>query len=143
MFFIRFFNRKYEIINFRPTENYIFVFINSKANSDAYGFFKQIFLQLTIDHFLQLREFILVRPTYYHRAQDYMSFCPFTNYLRNLTQHFYSCAEPCNYLKINHQDFVDIIPKQISEYEFPKLIPRKLSLEDQRINYQGHLLDEN
>lgn len=90
------------------------MFINSRANSEEYGFFKQIFLQLTIDHFTHLREFILVRPTYYHRAQDYMSFCYLTNYLRNLTRHFYSCAELCAYLKISQQDFVDIVPKEIS-----------------------------
>lgn len=80
------------LVLLRPLQNYAFVFINTKASSEAYGLFKQVFLQLTIDHFLHLREFILVRPTYYHRAQDYMSFCVLTNYLRNLTRHFYSCA---------------------------------------------------
>lgn len=117
------------------------MFLNTRASSEAYGLFKEIFLQLTIDHFLHLKEFILVRPTYYQRAQDYISFSVFPNYLRNLTKYVYSGEELCEYLEINSQDFVDIVPMEISNEEFPKLKPRKLTLVDQRINFQGQLQD--
>lgn len=64
-----------------------------------------------MDHFLHLKEFILLRPSYFHRAQDYISFGVFSGHLKTLTRHFYTGRELCQYLKMNEQDFVDIVPK--------------------------------
>ncbi len=110
------------------------MFLNTGAESDAYTWFKEMFLGLTIDHFEHMREFILVRPTYYHRAQDYMSYNPLRCYLRQMTTYKGNCKELCEYLKMSEQDFVDILPQGVSKIEFPKLKPRKLSLEDHRVN---------
>lgn len=70
-----------------------------------------------------------------------MTFSVFPSYLRNLTKHVFSGAELCNYLGISPQDFVDIVPSEIASFEFSKIKARKLSLEDQRINFQGQLQD--
>jgi hypothetical protein len=78
-----------------------------------------MFLQLTFDHFLSLKEFIVVRPSLYQRAQGLLpnyNFNAFLGYLNAVTTYFYSGAELCEYLKISPIDFIDLAPPEVSRF---------------------------
>ena len=134
LFFYKNFNRK-------PKKGYTFVFINHKAKSDAYSQLKEIFLHLPLEYFVHLDHFILVKPSFFHKAQDFIAFNVLPSYLKSRTTHVDSCKELCNLLKLKPQDLVDIIPEEIAQIDFPKLKPRKKKLPNQRMNFQGQIRD--
>jgi hypothetical protein len=59
-----------------------------------------------------------------------------------VTTYFHSGSELCEHLKINPVDFIDLAPREVSMFEFPEVKARKINLENQRVNFEGQLLNE-
>lgn len=133
----------YKSFNRNPKKNYSIVFLNQEAESDAYSQFKEIFLQLPIDYFVKLNHFVMVKPSFFNKAQDFITFNVLPAYLKSRTHYVGNCRELCAFLKIKEQDLVDLVPEKIWRSELKNMKPRKLDLRDQRINYQGQIRDES
>ena len=78
-----------------------------------------MFLLLTLDHFNFLIDFIVIRPSFYHKAFDYLAYDTIPRYIQSKTSYKGSAAELCEMLGIDPQDFVDFVPTKISKQEFP------------------------
>lgn len=73
-----------------PSKPYSFVFFNQDAKVDVYGQFKSIFLELSLKHYLYLQNIFLIRPSFYHKAQDFITYNYLPSLIKSKTHHLSS-----------------------------------------------------
>lgn len=118
------------------------VYFNNETPSSEYYFeFKNILALLPLRIAEQLKEFILVRPYFYHKAYDYVGLGSISKQFNERYATLDSSAELCARLGITVHDFVSFVPEIISA-EFPKNLKRRTSLATYRINLQGQNMTE-
>ena len=88
LFFYKNFNRELKA-------TYSFVFLNHSAKSEGYSQLKDIFLQLPIDYFIRLNKFIIVKPTFFQKASNFVAFNTLPVYLKSRMYHISSGKELC------------------------------------------------
>lgn len=94
--------------------NYTFIFFNNSAAANAYDLFKNAFLLLTLEQLERLKNFVIVRPSFYHKAMDYFCFGTLHKYFYSRQLSFDNCEQLCAKYNIPISDFVDFVPKYIA-----------------------------
>lgn len=95
----------------RPKEQFVLIYFNNETPSSEYYFeFKNILALLPLRIAENLKEFILVKPYFYHKAYDYVGLGSISKQFNERYTTLDSCAELCTRLGITVQDFVSFVP---------------------------------
>jgi hypothetical protein len=110
-------------------------------SSDYFKEFKNIFLLLPLTILEKMTAFVLVKPTFYLRAMNYISIAISGSLFNKCYSTLDNCQQLCDKLKISVQEFVRFVPEIYSE-EFPEKYKRNASLRSYRVNLFGQEMSE-
>ena len=110
-----------------------------------YSDFRNLYLLLTIEHFVYLQEFIVVKSNFLHRAMEFITFGTINKYLKSRTHFIGNSRQLCSHLKIDPILFMEFIPERLfldEKDEMPKYDKQPMSVKDQRMNFTSHQLSK-
>lgn len=105
----------------RRDQPYTFVFFNELC-PDNYVLwnFREVFATLKLEHVALIEEFIVVKPYFYHKAMDWMTYGIVPKFLKSKTRFLYGYQELCKHLVVSTDALVDHVPPCLYEKELPE-----------------------
>jgi hypothetical protein len=100
-----------------------------------------VFEYLDVKYIAALEEFIIVKPYFYHKAMDWMTFGVIQCFIKDRTKFVYSYTELCKKIDISFTDLANNVPPHLFKKELPDLTS-SVDPGDYRLNIEGQEISE-